>query len=76
MSENDSDNNQLNEPQAVYNKTVFGSFHSFEEANEANAKDMAAISGEVHLLNLTIRLEGYYANELKQPMDKKLKFRK
>ena len=49
MSENDSDNNHLNDPQAVYNKTAFGSFHSFEEANEANAKDMAAISGEVHL---------------------------
>ena len=76
MSENDKDNNKLNEPQAVYEKTGLRFFPSFDEANEAHAKDMAAISGEVHLQNLTMRLEGYYANELKQPMDKKLKFRK
>ena len=75
MSENDTSDNHLNEPQAVYERTGFRFFGSFEKMNEANAKDMAAISGEVHLQNLTARIERYYADELKQPMDKTLKFR-
>lgn len=52
------------------------SFGSFEEMNEADAKVMAQLSGEEHVRNATELIIKIYAEELKRPMDKKLKFRK
>lgn len=50
-------------------------FTSFEEADEANAKAKASLSPEQHILNVTNRIKEMYADELKKPMDKNLKFR-
>jgi hypothetical protein len=50
-------------------------FNSFEAANEADAKEKAALPPEQHLANVTKRIRDMYADELKKPMDKNLKFR-
>ncbi len=73
MSKKDKDDNQLNEPEAVYNKTVFGSFHSFEEANEADAAYMAKLSGEQHLANAHLLISSIYKDALKEPSDRTIK---
>lgn len=69
--------NILNEPEAIYQskQQQVKHFNSFEEANEADAKEMAAISPETHLQNATMLTERVFAEELKQPMDKTLKFK-
>ena len=51
-------------------------FSSFEEANEADAQAMAQLSPEEHLKNATERIQKIFEDELKKPMDKKIKFRK
>ncbi len=73
MSENEKDDNKLNEPEAVYNKSVFGSFHSFEEANEADAAYMAKLSGEQHLANAHLLISSIYKDALKEPSDRTIK---
>ena len=67
--------NTFSEPEIVYQKTGFKSFSSFSEMNEADAKERANISPEQHLINTTQRIKEMYADELKAPMDKTLKFR-
>lgn len=68
------DSNILSEPETTYKKKITA-FNSFEEENEANAKAMAAIPPEQHIMNVTKRIKEMYADELKKPMDKNLKFR-
>jgi hypothetical protein len=65
---------ELNEPEATYNKNPIQSFSSFEESNEANAKQMAAMSPIEHLKNVTALIKQVYKEELKEPMDKKIHF--
>jgi hypothetical protein len=73
MSKKVKTDNHLNEPQTVYNKTAFGSYHSFEEANEADAAFMATLSGEQHLSNVTELIAAMYKQELKEPFDKTIR---
>jgi hypothetical protein len=65
----------VSEPEATYQKTNLQTFTSFNEANEADAKAKANTSPEQHLANVTERIKQTYADELKTPMDKTLKFR-
>ena len=65
---------ELNEPEARYQKNPIQLFSSFEESNEADAKQMAAISPTEHLKNVTALIKQVYKEELKEPMDKKLNF--
>ncbi|MGN6801669.1 MAG: hypothetical protein ACTHJN_07180 [Ginsengibacter sp.] len=65
----------LSESEAVYSERAIKSFSSFEEANEDDAKAKARLSPEQHLANVTKRIKEMYADELKKPMDKTLKFR-
>lgn len=67
--------NTLSEPEVSYRKNTLKTFASFEEADEENAKFMAGLSPREHLLNATERIKRIYQEELKKPMDKKLKFR-
>ena len=69
--------NVLNEPETNYqNNQEIRHFNSFEEADEANAKDMADISPETHLQNTTSLIERIFTDELKQLMDKTINFKK
>ncbi len=45
---------KLNEPEANNQKRQIRKFSSFEEANEADAKEMAILSPETHLQNATM----------------------
>lgn len=63
------------EPEPSYQTSPLKSFNSFKEENEATAKGKANIAPEQHLANVTQRIKEIYANELKTPMDKTLKFR-
>ncbi len=75
MSENDTSDNQLNEPQAVYERTGLRFFSSFEEADEADAKEMAALTGQEHFSNAHLLISAIYKEALKQPFDKTIKTR-
>ena len=48
---------------------------SFEEMNEADAKEMAALTPEQHLANATKLTQELYKGELIKPMDKKINFK-
>ena len=74
-NEKEINKNFFSESKVVYRKAGLKTFSSFEEANEADAKAKAKLSAEQHLRNVTERLKARYAEELKQPMDKTLKFR-
>jgi hypothetical protein len=50
-------------------------FSSFEEMNEADAQEMAAISPIAHLQNATIIAKKVFSEDLKKPMDMTIKFR-
>lgn len=75
-----SQSNELNgivsEPETIYSKRNLKTFSSFEKSEEENARAMARLSPEEHLKNVTERIQKMYEDELKQPMDKKIKFRK
>ena len=69
--------NKLNEPKTVYHtQPKLGVFSSHAEANEADDREMAALSPETHLQNTTLLTERVFAEELKQLMDKTIKFKK
>ena len=68
--------NVFSEPEAVYKKRTLSTFSSFEGANEADAQAMAQLSPEEYLKNATERIQKIFEDELKKPMDKKIKFRK
>ncbi len=66
----------MKEPQSTYQKKQqLRLFTSFEDANEADAEEMAALSPENHLQNVTMLTERVFAEELKIPMNKTLKFK-
>ncbi|MFT4018303.1 MAG: HNH endonuclease domain-containing protein [Agriterribacter sp.] len=67
--------NILSEPEVTYKKGTIKTFDSFEDAAEADAKAKASLPPEQHIANVTKRLKEIYADELKKPMDKNLKFR-
>ena len=61
----------VNEPNRTYQRTL-KRFESFEEMNEADAKEMAIISPINHLQNATMLIRKIFAEQLKQPMNKKV----
>ena len=63
---------KVSEPESVYSKKRLRAFGSFEEMNEADAAEMASISGIEHLMHVTAMLKRIYANELKSKIDLKL----
>lgn len=65
----------MSEPEAIYKRSRLKQFSSFEEMNEADAKEMALIGPIEHLKNTVIRIKNMYAEELKKPMNKKIKFK-
>ncbi|MBS1731359.1 MAG: hypothetical protein JSS67_11400 [Bacteroidetes bacterium] len=71
---NDENSTIVSEPEVLLKKKL-KTFDSFNEASEAEAKAKANLSPEQHILNVTQRIKGMYAEELKKPMDKNLKFR-
>lgn len=72
----DEEQNSLNDPEAVYQpKSQVRFFATPEEANEADAKENATISPETHLRNASVRAMKIFSDELKKPMDKKIKFK-
>lgn len=68
--------NILNEPEVIYqNKQEVKHFDSFEEMNEADAKEMAAIPPIIHLQNATLLAKRVFSEDLKKSMDMTIKFR-
>ena len=57
---------KVNEPEAIYSKKpTLRFFSSFEEMNEADAKEMAALSPLESLIQTTALIERLYADKLK-----------
>lgn len=50
-------------------------FSSFEEMNEADAQEMAAISAIIHLQNATMIAKKVFSEDLKKPADRIIKFK-
>jgi len=73
---NGEQQNMVSEPDVRYKKNRLRTFSSFEEANEADAKDMALLMPEQHLKNVTDLIKRIYEEELKKPMDKKIRFKR
>jgi len=69
-----NDNNIVSDPEVIYGKRDLKSFTSFEEMNEEDAKEMAALSPMTHLQHATLLIKKMYEDELKKPMNKKIKF--
>ena len=65
----------LPKPQAVYQKTSLRAFGTHNEMNEADAKEMAALSPAEHLQNAVDLSRKVFEEELRKPMNKKLRFR-
>ncbi len=61
--------------QTVYRKHNLKASSSHEDANEADAKEMAAQSSVEHLQNVNTLIHTLFADELRRPMNKKLRFR-
>lgn len=68
-------NDILREPEAIYQTKKMQFFDSTTEINKSDAETMAAISPEQHLKNVTELNANIFSEKLKQPMDKRLKFR-
>ena len=76
MKSKSENKNNLNEPEVPYqNKQLISIFSSFEEMNEADAQSAANINPIKHLKNTTDLIKKLYADELKNPFDKKIKFK-
>lgn len=68
--------NILYEPNAVHQKkTQIRTFNSFEEINEGDAQELAAIPPITHLHNATMLAKKIYAEALKLPMDMTINFK-
>lgn len=50
-------------------------FTSFNEMNEADAKEMALLTPQEHLQNAVFLIKKIFAEELKKPMNKRIKFK-
>ncbi len=49
-------------------------FRSLEEMNQADAKEMARLAPAVHLINTTYLIKKIFADKVKQPMNKSIKW--
>ena len=77
MSEKDSDQDKVNEPAAEYQKQEIRFFNSFEEMNDADAKEMATFSPVQHLQHITEYLKHAFAKELEDKVkDLNIHFKK
>lgn len=65
----------MKEPNIFYSKKqTLKFFSTFEESNEADAKEMANLTENQHLKNANLLIRTIYNEELKKPIDKSLKF--
>lgn len=78
MTKKKSTENIVNEPFIKYSKVVneVRIFTSFDEMNEADAKEMANKMPEEHLAAVTAYLKEIYKKELSQKMDLTIKIKK
>lgn len=67
--------NILSEAQVDFSKKTLKKFDSFSEMDEADAKEMAALTPKEHLQNTTFLIRQIFADDLRKPMNKKVKFR-
>jgi pyruvate dehydrogenase complex dehydrogenase (E1) component len=68
--------NNSNTPVAPYQKKQrIRFFSSFEEMDEADAKEMATLSPKEHLQNTTSLIKRIFTEELKNPPEKRIKFK-
>lgn len=75
MSENKQNKkNKAEEPATSYGNTI-RVFSSFEEMNEADAREVAQFTHEQHLNHATELIERVFHEELKKKMDKALYFK-
>lgn len=72
---NKSNASLISEPEKIYKKSQLRTFKTNEEMNEADAKEMASLSPTKHIQNATELTRKLYSEELKKPMNKKLRFR-
>lgn len=72
---NSTTSTKRSEPEAGYQKTSLRAFSTHEEMNEADAKEMAVLSSAEHLQNAVGLTRKLFEEELKKPMNKKLRFR-
>ena len=63
-----------NEPYNSINRKL-RLFTSLNEMNEADAREMAALSPKEHFQNANFLIEKIFAEEMKKPMDKRIKFK-
>ena len=66
-----NENNELNEHPAIYGSKMLKAFNSFEEMNEADAQENAALPPEIHLQNASQLAKKVFYEGLKKPMVKK-----
>lgn len=74
QEENKDENNQANEPVSKYGMEL-RFFNSFEEANEADAREVAQFSPVEHLQHATSMIKKIFAKELKKEMDLTIHFK-
>lgn len=67
--------NIFSDPETEHIKGSLRKFNSFEEMNEADAESAANMNSLDHIKNTTEILKKIYTEELKNPFDKKIKFR-
>ena len=74
MQNRAEDKKNQNAPGNIINRKL-RLFTSLAEMNEADAREMAALSPKEHLQNANFLIEQIFAEELKKPMDKRIKFK-
>lgn len=74
MNERKEHKKNHNEPDNFINRKL-RLFTSLTEMNEADAREMASLSPKEHLQNANFLIEKIFEEELKKPMDKKIKFK-
>ena len=72
---NNSNSILISEPEVIYRKSQVATFGTNEDMNEADAMEMAALSPTEHIQNATELTRKLYSEELKKPMNKRLRFR-
>lgn len=66
----------LNESDSNCQNQQIKTFSTFEEMNEADAQEMAGISSVQHLQNATLLVKKFFSEELKKPMDKRIRYKR
>jgi hypothetical protein len=76
MKKEKAKKNEAHEEEAIYRRNTLHIFHSFEEANEYDSKEMASFTPEEHLRHVTLLLQHIFSEEVNKAIDKKIHFKK